>query len=190
MAARFRPEPESKGRGVGADEVVSIVNQLMCEGFYAEEFAYLEEPNLNRFEMLPIVANFLSRLEWRPSDDVKEFRFMTALYAEHGQKDDIAAYHCIRRWMDDVGHELNDRFSDQYVADGIDASNLYACYYSYSHVTGDDLIESVTDPQKHDWAREGVARPKDNFAEWSERNPEDLTIYRPIDIQLLKTLSV
>ncbi len=188
LAARFTEVPDTKRRSVRTDEVVSVVGQLMSEGVYSEEFAYLDDPKINYFEMLPIMKSFLLKLNWRPLSDEEEFRFMTALYSKIGQKDDVSAYHAICRWMDEVGQELDDEYHIHFVADGIGASDLYGCYYSYSNVTGGDLIPSVKDPAKHQWSTEGDARPMKVFSNWLAQYPEDFRNYQPIEPSLLERL--
>lgn len=149
FAAHFRSKQDAKeGRGSGRD-VVALVEQLMSDGFYADEFAYLDDPNLHYFEMLPVIEKFLNRLDWQPLKDESEFRFMTALYSTIGEKNDLAAYHAIRRWMGEVGKELNPRFSGKFVADGTGAERIYACYYAFSMVNEADLIPSVENPARH-----------------------------------------
>ena len=137
-----------------------------------------------------IVKRFLARLNWQPLDDEGEFRFLTALYAKYGQNDDISAYHAIRHWMDDVGRELNDEFHVAYVADRIDANLIYASYYSYSNVTGGDLIPSIKNPANHDWKAEREMRPKHVFADWLANNPMDYEKYMPLDTRLLTGLGI
>ena len=92
VAARFRPESERTNRSVTAAEVVTLVGQLMDDGIYADEFASLDDPSLSYFEMLPILARFLQRLNWRPFDDRQEFMFLTAYCATMGRQDDVSAY--------------------------------------------------------------------------------------------------
>ena len=92
--------------------------------------------------------------------------------------------------MEDVGYNLCDPFSDKFVAEKIGAERIYGAYYSYSKVTGLDLIPSVKDPAQHDWAKEGIARPKTVFAEWLARYPHDLERYRPINEARLRSLCV
>ncbi|UWQ10133.1 hypothetical protein K3X41_09310 [Aliiroseovarius crassostreae] len=188
LAARFRPTPESNLRSVSSSEVASVIDGLMSIGLYADEFAYLESPELNYFEMLRILEGFLASLRWKPLSEEQEFRFLTAVYAEVGARDDHAAYHAIIRWMEDVGREMDESFCVQFVADGIEAEQLYGCYYSYSALTGGDLIPSVEDPQTHDWSMEGGARPKKVFAEWLAAHPNDKKQNRPFDEDLLDDL--
>lgn len=188
VAARFRPEPETTRRSVTPTEVATLVGQLMDDGIYAEEFASLDDPSLNYFEMFPILARFLQRLNWRPFDDRQEFMFLTAYYATMGSRDDVAAYYAMVRWMDDVGTELSDTFTTNFKADGIGAEKIYGCYYSYSNVTHDDLIPSAGDPHHHDWIAEGRSRPKLIFADWLAAHPNALEQYSPIDLNLLDAL--
>ncbi|MEY1555528.1 hypothetical protein AB3Y40_07810 [Yoonia sp. R2331] len=188
LAARFRPTPESNIRNVNSTEVASIIAGLMGIGLYADEFAYLEDPELNYFEMLKILESFLAGLSWKPLGEEQEFRFLTAVYAELGVRDDNSAYDAITRWMKDVGREMDERFHDQFVADGIEAEKLYGCYYSHSSVLGGDVIPSVDDPKTHDWSMEGNARPMKVFAEWLAAHPNDKREYRPFDEDLLTEL--
>ena len=188
VAARFRPEPETTNRSVTAAEVVTLVGQLMDDGIYADEFASLDDPSLSYFEMLPILARFLQRLNWRPFDDRQEFMFLTAYCATMGRQDDVSAYYAMLRWMDDVGRGLQNNFTTNFVADGIGAENIYGCYYSYSNVTQDDLIQSVRNPHHHDWIAEGASRPKLIFADWLDAHPNALDEYSPIDLNLLDAL--
>lgn len=189
LAARFRPTPETNLRNVSSAEVASVIEGLMSIGLYADQFSYLENPQLNYFEMLPKLEEFLVSLSWKPLSEEQEFRFLTAAYAELGARDDIAAYHAITRWMEDVGQQMNESFSDQFIADGIEAERLFSCYYSYSSMTGGDLIPSVEDPKAHNWSMEGDARPKKVFAEWLAAHPNDKRQNRPFDEGLLSNLS-
>ena len=107
LAARFRPTPETNLRNVSSKEVASVIEGLMSIGLYVDEFAYLESPDLNYFEMLPKLESFLTSLSWKPLNQEQEFRFLTAVYAEIGSRDDLSAYHAITRWMEDVGRELS-----------------------------------------------------------------------------------
>ncbi len=157
-------------------------------GIYADEFAYLANPELNYFEMLAKLGGFLASLSWKPLSEEQEFRFLTAAYAELGARGDHVAYYAITRWMEDVGREMDESFCVQFVADGIEAEQLYGCYYSYSAVTGGDLIPSVEDPQTHDWRMEGDYRPKKVFAKWLAVHPEDKKLNRPFDEDLLSDL--
>ncbi len=188
LAARFRPTPESNIRNVNSTEVASIIAGLMGIGLYADEFAYLEDPELNYFEMLKILESFLAGLSWKPLGEEQDFRFLTAVYAELGVRDDNSAYDAITRWMKDVGREMDERFHDQFVADGIEAEKLYGCYYSHSSVLGGDVIPSVDDPKTHDWSMEGNARPMKVFAEWLAAHPNDKRENRPFDEDLLTEL--
>lgn len=189
MAARFRPTPETNLRNVSSAEVASVIEGLMSIGFYADEFAYLASPDLNYFEMLPKLEEFLTSLSWKPLSEEQEFRFLTAVYAEIGSRDDLSAYHAIIRWMEDVGREMDENFHNQFVADGIGAERLYGCYYSHSPVLGGDLIPSVEDPNTHDWSMEGEARPKRVFAEWLAAHPNDKIKNQPIDENLINNRS-
>ncbi|SFR39140.1 hypothetical protein [Litoreibacter janthinus] len=189
LAARFRPTSETNLRNVNSAEVASVIEGLMSNGFYADEFAYLESPDLNYFEMLPKLEDFLTSLSWKPLSEEQEFRFLTAVYAEIGSRDDLSAYHAITRWMEDVGREMDESFHNQFVADGIEAERLYGCYYSHSPVLGGDLIPSVENPNAHDWGMEGEARPKRVFAEWLAAHPNDKMVNQPFDENLLSKLS-
>lgn len=189
LAARFRPTPEANLRKVNSAEVASVIESLMSIGLYADEFAYLESRELNYFEMLSKLEDFLTSLGWKPPSEEQEFRFLTAVYAEVGAKDDHSAYHAISRWMEDVGREMDESFHIQFVADGIEAERLYGCYYSHSPVLGGDLIPSVVDPNTHDWSMEGDARPKKVFSEWLAAHPNDKSENRPFDEDLLNDLS-
>ena len=190
LAARFRPMAEPNQRTAGSAEIASVIGQLMNEGFYSEEFAHLDNPGLSPFQTTPVMEKFLRHLGWHPLSDEEEFRFLTALYASIGIKDDITAYHAICRWMEDVGRELNKKYTVVYLGDVIGAERIYGCYYSYSNVTGTDLIPSVKDPLAHDWDSEGFARPKTVFAEWLASHPNDLTHFRPFNEEILKSLTV
>ena len=190
LAARFRPTPETNLRNVNSAEVASVIEGLMSIGLYADEFAYLESPELNYFEMLPKLEGFLASLSWKPLSEEQEFRFLTAIYAEVGARDDHSAYHAIKLWMEDVGREMDESFHVKFVADGIEAQGLYGCYYSHSAVLGGDLIPSVEDPNTHDWSMEGDARPRKVFAEWLAAHPDDKRQNRPFDEGLLNDLSV
>jgi len=185
LAARFRPMPEANIRNVGSTEVASVIDGLMSIGIYADEFSYLENPELNYFEMLSKLDDFLTSLGWKPPSEEQEFRFLTAVYAEVGARDDLSAYHAITRWMEDVGREMDEKFHVQYVADGIEAERLYGCYYSHSPVLGGDLIPCIEDPNTHDWSMEGDARPKTVFAEWLAAHPKDKSQNSPFDEDLL-----
>lgn len=189
LAARFRPTTESNVRKVNSTEVASVIDGLMGIGLYADEFVYLENPELNYFEMLKTLECFLATLNWKPLSEEQEFSFLTAVYAEMGARDDHTANHAINRWMEDVGREMNESFSVQFVADGIEAEKLYGCYYSHSSVTGGDLIPSVENPQTHNWKAEGDARPMKVFAGWLAAHPNDKKQNRPFDEELLNTLS-
>ena len=189
LAARFRPTPELSRRSATSAEIASVVNGLMNEGLYADEFAYLDDPRLNYFEMLSITEKFLTNLGWKPLSDEAEFRFLTALYAEIGKTDDVSGYYAICRWIEDVGRELDESFSVKCVADGIEAERIYGCYYSYSNVTGSDLIPSVEDPRCHDWSAENEALPKMVFADWLVCNSTDFDHRRPYSEELLEGLA-
>lgn len=189
LAARFRPTPESNIRNVDSSEVASVVDDLMSAGFYADEFAYLDNPGLNYFEMLSKFEDFLVSLNWKPLSHEQEFRFLTAAYAEVGAKDDPSAYYALTRWMDDVGWEMDSSFHVRFVADRIEASELYACNYTHSFEPDGDLIPSVEELNKHDWSLEGDWRPKKVFAEWLAKHPNDKKENRPFDEGLLGGLS-
>lgn len=189
LAARFRPTPETNLRNVSSAEVASVINGLMNIGFYTDEFAFLENPDLNYFEMLQKLEVFLTSLGWKPLSEEQEFRFLTAAYAEIGLRGDLLAYHAIIRWMEDVGREMNESFHNQFVADGIEAECLYGCYYAHSPVLGGDLIPSVEDPNTHDWGMEGEARPMSVFANWLAAHPDDKMENRPFNKNLLNNLS-
>ncbi|MEP1962211.1 hypothetical protein [Tateyamaria sp.] len=189
LAARFRPTPESNLRNDSSAEVASVIESLMSIGLYADEFAYLEDPELNYFEMLPKLEDFLTSLGWKPLSNEQEFRFLTAVYAEVGSRDDHSAYHAISRWMEDVGLQMDGSFDIQFVADGIEAEHLYSCYYSHPPVLGGDLIPSVEDLNTYDWSKEGDARPKKVFSDWLAAHPNDKSENRPFDENLLNDLS-
>ena len=189
LAARFRPTPETNVRNVSSSEVASVIGGLMSIGVYADEFATLENPDLNHVEMLSKLGGFLRSLNWKPLSEEQEFRFLTAAYAELGAKDDAMAYHAMIHWMKDVGHEMDDSFHVRSVADGIEAERLYGCYYSYSAAAGGDLIPSVEDPKTHDWSLEGDARPRTVFADWLAAHPNDKRENRPFDEDVLNNLT-
>jgi hypothetical protein len=190
LSARFRPEPGTALFGPDTPEILAVVDQLMSEGYWSDEFLDLSDPEYRLPERQRPLGGFLSKLNWRPLDEEGRFRFLTALYARIGQTDDVLAYYAIIRWMDDVGGELHEHFSDKFVADRIGAHHLYACYYSFSKQTGGDLIPGVDDPRTHNWHAEGIARPRRNFADWLVWNPKDFRRFLPIEIGLLKRLKV
>ncbi|CUI26813.1 hypothetical protein [Cognatishimia activa] len=187
-AARFRDNTGICTREPKPKDFAELVSVLMSKGYWADEFAYLDNPNLNPFEFNSVAKSFLSQLNWRPCSDEVEFRFLTASYAKIGGTNDVAAYYAIIQWMEDVGRELHNNFTTKFVADGIGAERIYGCFYSYSPVTNSDLIESIINPQTHDWIREGEARPVIVFREWIAANPDDLEIYKPIDLRLLEEM--
>lgn len=174
---------------VTANEITDLMTQLMMENYFSDEMLFLENVHENPFEFHKYTAQFLCKLGWKELNDEAEFRFLTALYAKIGCSDDVSAYLSIKRWMQDVGINLHGPdFSKEFVADGIDAIELYECYYSYSNVTGYDLIPSVDDPETHNWKKEGRARPMLQFQEWLLRNPKAYDDNLPLNLSLLTNL--
>ncbi|SDR02596.1 hypothetical protein [Pseudovibrio sp. Tun.PSC04-5.I4] len=190
LAARIKTKPRKSHKNPCSREVVSIIGQLMNKGIYVEEFAYLEDPNANYFELQPWLEKFLRRLNWRCLSDEEESRFLTALYATIGKTSDLHAYYAIIRWMEEVGDELDDKLNQKFVADGIGAERIYGCYYSYSEITDGDLIPSVKDPIAHNWVLEGEFRPILVFAEWLANHPNDFERCRPFNEELLSNLAI
>ena len=185
FSARYGPKSAGSRREISAHEVTSLVDQMMVEVYFAEEFVSLLEPDLRTEEMMPFLDKFLKKLEWRVLSDKQAFRFLTGLYASIGKKDDVSAYYSICHWMDDVGAELSGNFSDKYVGDDIGAEQIYGSYYSPCPNSGQDFIPSVIDPTKANWDSLGDFRPRAVFVQWLENNPHDIEKFRPINPELL-----
>ncbi len=185
FSARYPPKFAGSRWEISTHEVTSLVEQMMVEGYFAEEFVSLLEPDLRIEEMMPFLDKFLKKLEWRILSEEQKFRFLTGLYASIGKKDDVSAYYSICNWMDDVGGELSEDFSDQYVADKIGAERIYGSFYSSCPNSGQDFIATVNDPTKANWDILGDFRPRVVFRQWLENNPHDFEKFRPIDPGLL-----
>ena len=91
LAARFSPDLDPWVWRVSRDEITALVDQMTCDGYYAAEFAYLEDPDLGLPEMGVLVEKLLKRLDWTPLPEESRLRFLTALYASLAVQDDIAA---------------------------------------------------------------------------------------------------
>ncbi|KZL15710.1 hypothetical protein [Pseudovibrio sp. Ad37] len=189
LAARIKTEPTKRHKNPRSHEVVSIIDQLMNQGIYVEEFTHLEDPDVSYYELQPWLEKFLLRLNWRVLSDEEEFRFLTALYATIGKTSDLHAYYAIIRWMEEVGDELDHKLNQKFVADSIGAERIYGCYYSYSEITDGDLIPSVKDPTAHNWVLEGEFRPILVFEEWLANHPNDFECCRPFNEELLSNLA-
>ncbi len=188
FSARYPPEFTGSRREISTHEVTSLVEQMMKEGYFAEEFVGLSELDLRIEEMKPFLDRFLKKLEWRILSEEQKLRFLTGLYASIGKTDDVSAYYSICNWMDDVGAELSGDYSDKFVGDKIDAQRIYGSYYSPCPKSGQDFVPSVYDPTKANWDILGDFRPRAVFMQWLEKNPHDIDKFRPINLELIGDL--
>lgn len=183
FAARFGTR-----KSTGHDLSV-VTSGLMQEGYFFDEFVYLDDDNINFEEKSPHIECFLSKLGWSALNEQHEFLFLTGLYAQIGKQNDIKAYYAICEWMHDVGEWLDNRYSKKFVGDLIGANKIYGSFYSPCKYTGYDLIPSVIDPRQTDWDQLGDYRPAIVFAKWLEDNP-DHKKHQPIELSLLPNFKV